>query len=92
MLAKQFLALASLITLAMAAPAAEVTERSDVLVGTPIDNATVAERGLDKRGSVTIIMFGGDGCTGQQHSIVQNSGTLCYPVPAGKRSIHGVGE
>ena len=93
MLAKQFLAVASLITMAMAAPATEVAERSNILVGYPVDNTTLVERSeLDKRAVITIIVYGGDGCTGEQHAVVQDTGTLCYPMPAGKRSLHGVGK
>lgn len=98
---KQILALASLFTtMVSSAPTIttpELVERQDSspYFLTPLETRAVSaveERGVvDKRG-ITIVLFGGDNCTGQQHSIVQDTGSLCYAVPAAKRSLHGVGK
>lgn len=95
-------------TTALAAPTAdsilpEMVERQETSSPSPyfltpigardVTPAVVEERSssIDKRG-ITIVLFGGDGCRGEQHAIVQDSGSFCYAVPAAKRSIHGVGK
>lgn len=55
------------------------------------DVSLAEPRSLEKRGA-TILLFDGDGCTGGAHSIVQETGNWCYPVPQPKRSLHGVGK
>ena len=95
-------------TTALAAPTAdsilpEMVERQETSSPSPyfltpigardVTPAALEERSssIDKRG-ITIVLFGGDGCRGEQHAIVQDSGSFCYAVPAAKRSIHGVGK
>jgi hypothetical protein len=80
---KQILAIFSLFTsMVLAAPAGEVEDVSSRDVGD-----------LEKR-AANFNMYGGDGCTGQVHGYFHGDGTgfRCYPVPAGKRSIHVVGR
>jgi hypothetical protein len=83
MYTKQILAIFSLFTsMALAAPAGEVGDVSSRDVGD-----------LEKR-AANFNMYGGDGCRDQVHGYFHPDGTgwRCYPVPAGKRSIHVVGS
>jgi hypothetical protein len=80
---KQILALFSFFSsMALAAPAGEVEDLS------ARDAGDLAKR------SATFNMYGGDRCTDQVHGFFHpdGAGYRCYPVPAGKRSIHLVGR
>lgn len=83
---KQILAIFSLfVSMAMAAPAAEVED---------ISAREASEAGDIEKRAANFNMYGGDGCTGQVHGFFHADGTgfRCYPVPAGKRAIHVVGR
>lgn len=98
MLLKPILALASVATLVLAAPATEpdtdlVKREALAAFDLPESSDTLKARNITKRNVINISMFGGDGCTGQIHGITQSSFSAeCYPVPANKRSIHIWGE
>jgi hypothetical protein len=81
----QILAIFSLFTsMALAAPAPAV-EVADVSAR---DAGDLAKR------YASFNMYGGDNCRDQVHGYFHADGTgfRCYPVPAGKRSIHNVGR